>query len=104
MQRVHERLSLVAGVESVAGISLPPVNSILIPSVTVLAEGRPAPRTEAERSVLAAKYFLVTPNLFAALKAKLVRGREFTAHDTVSTPWAAVVNETMARRFWPGER
>jgi len=43
---------------------------------------------------------LITPDLFATLKAEL-RGREFDARDTEDAPWVAVVNETAARRFWP---
>ena len=59
--------------------------------------------TDADRAAAAAKYFLVTPDFFATMKAQVVRGREFEARDTASTPWTAVLNETAARRFWPGE-
>jgi len=48
-------------------------------------------------------YFLVTPNLFATLRTPIVHGRDFTDRDNVTAPWVAVVNETLARRFWPGE-
>jgi putative ABC transport system permease protein len=37
------------------------------------------------------------------MKTPLLRGREFDARDTRTTPWVAVINETMARRFWPEE-
>jgi putative ABC transport system permease protein len=33
----------------------------------------------------------------------LVRGRTFTEHDGPDAPMVAVVNETMAKRVWPGE-
>jgi predicted permease len=36
------------------------------------------------------------------LRLPLVRGRDFTARDTADAPLVAVVNETMARRYWPG--
>jgi len=29
-------------------------------------------------------------------------GREFSASDREGTPLVAVINQTMARRFWPG--
>ncbi len=103
MSEVYERLNTLPGVQSAAGISLPPVNSILIPSATILPEGRPVPENPRAQESLRAFHFLVTPNTFATLKTTLVRGREFTARDTAATPWGAVINESMARRFWPGE-
>jgi hypothetical protein len=37
------------------------------------------------------------------MKATLVHGREFDAGDIRSAPWVAVINETAAQRFWPGQ-
>ena len=37
-----------------------------------------------------------------AMGFRLVRGRALSASDTAETPQVALVNETMARRFWPG--
>jgi putative ABC transport system permease protein len=42
-------------------------------------------------------------NYFEALGVPLLRGRFFTDRDTESTTPAVIVNETMARRYWPGE-
>ena len=39
VQRVYERLRALPGVDSVAGISLPPVNSLVLTLMTVLVEG-----------------------------------------------------------------
>ena len=103
MARLYDRLRGVPGADSVAGISVAPVNSLLVPTMTVHIDGRPTPVTEADRAVAAVKYFLVTPGLFATMKARLVQGREFDARDTADSPWTAVINETAAARFWPGE-
>ena len=43
-----------------------------------------------------------TPDYFAAMDIRLVRGRFFDARDRVSTEHVAVVDETFARTFWPG--
>jgi hypothetical protein len=102
IERVHERLQAIPGVESVAGISLPPLGSPVVPVMPVLVEGRAEPRNEAERSSASARYFLITPNFFSTLRTPLVRGRELDARDTVAAP-VAIVSESMARRFWPGE-
>ncbi|MBI3450517.1 MAG: ABC transporter permease, partial [Acidobacteria bacterium] len=44
----------------------------------------------------------VGPGFFSTLRMPLLRGREFTRADDLKAPGVAVVNETMARRFWPG--
>jgi putative ABC transport system permease protein len=45
----------------------------------------------------------VTPGYFVTLKIPLLRGRWFAAGDRQGSPKVAVVSETAARRFWPGE-
>lgn len=46
---------------------------------------------------------LVEPGYFQTLRIPLLRGRAFSNGDTMSAPRVAVVNETMARRFWSGK-
>ena len=45
----------------------------------------------------------VSPEYFETLGIPLIEGRLFTAADTPETPPVAVINETMARRYWPKE-
>jgi putative ABC transport system permease protein len=45
----------------------------------------------------------VRPGYFRAVGAALRRGRDVDARDAAGAPAVAVVNETLARRFWPGE-
>jgi macrolide transport system ATP-binding/permease protein len=48
-------------------------------------------------------YSSVGQGYFATLKIPLVRGRDFTAAEVAeASPRVAIVNETLARRFWPG--
>jgi putative ABC transport system permease protein len=101
IERVYNRLREVPGAESVAGISLPPVNSLVLANFAFRIEGRPAP--EDATTVCRAVYFLITPNFFSTMKTPVVRGRSFDDRDKPSAPWVAIVNETMARRFFPGE-
>jgi predicted permease len=44
----------------------------------------------------------VAPRYFTTLGLPLVRGRDFTATDNASAPPVAIINETLARRFFPG--
>jgi putative ABC transport system permease protein len=39
----------------------------------------------------------------AAMRIPLKRGREFTEHDDAAAPRVLMVNETLARRYWPGQ-
>src|SRR6185295_9070217 len=46
-------------------------------------------------------YARIAPGYFDTLRIRLLRGRDFTRFDTASAPPVAIVNETMARRYWP---
>ena len=48
-------------------------------------------------------YYSVTPDYFRAMGIHLVRGRLFTEHDDSRSPRVAIVNETLARQFFPNE-
>jgi putative ABC transport system permease protein len=45
----------------------------------------------------------VTPGYFQAMGVTLREGRNFTAADASTAPRVAIVNDTMARRYWPGQ-
>jgi len=45
----------------------------------------------------------ITPSWFQAVGAPLLRGRSFDDGDRSGTIRVAIINETMARRLWPGE-
>ncbi|MCZ6915440.1 MAG: ABC transporter permease [Gemmatimonadetes bacterium] len=45
----------------------------------------------------------VGPRYFRTLGIPLINGRDFTEQDMAGAPIVAVINETMARRWWPGE-
>ncbi len=48
-----------------------------------------------------ASYSVACPNYFRTMGIPVLKGREFTPLDTVSAPGAIVINETMARTYWP---
>jgi predicted permease len=100
-QRVFERLQKIPGVISVAGAGTPPLAGAL--RMGFLIEGRPdQPRPNGEASQTA-NYIAVTPNYFETLRAPILQGREFNVRDTASSPFVAIINQTMAKRFWPNE-
>ncbi|HSO73714.1 MAG TPA: ABC transporter permease [Blastocatellia bacterium] len=82
------------GVESVAvstGLPFPFLN------FTFNIEGRPL---AADASAV---YDSVSPNYFRTMKVRLLEGREFSDLDNIGTPPVAMINETLARRYFPGE-
>jgi predicted permease len=46
---------------------------------------------------------MVSPGYFHLLRMTLLRGRVFSDQDLETTPLVAVINEAMARAFWPGQ-
>ena len=71
--------------------------------MAILPEGRPVSDDDISRGAMDSAYFLATPGVFRTMKGTIRRGRDFSDQDTASTPWVALINETGARRFWPGE-
>jgi predicted permease len=45
----------------------------------------------------------VSPEYFTTIGVPIVEGRAFTDNDRPDTPRVAIVNQAMARRYWPGE-
>ena len=62
-------------------------------------EGYQPPRNEQ----LAADYNEVGEGYFATIGIPIVAGREFTRNDDENAPPVAIVNETMAAKYWPGK-
>jgi len=92
------RLAALPGAESVAGVfPLPMTGSEMQTSVQI--EGRPV----AESDEAHATIFSVTPGYFRTMKIALLQGRDFTAQDGLETKPVVIVNESLARQFFPGE-
>jgi putative ABC transport system permease protein len=97
LQQVYERLGTIPGVPSMAGIVFPPLTGSQLRTFQI--EGRQVPDSDAPSAI----FYPVTPNYFRTMKIAMLRGRDFTIRDNTSSPWVAIVNQTMAHRFWPNE-
>ena len=97
-QQVTERVAAVPGVKAVGIASAPLFGGDIMR--TVFVEGQDV--TDARNGRLTA-LFRVSPGYFDAIGMPIKRGRAFNARDDQGAPMVAVVNETMARRLWPGE-
>lgn len=99
-RQLIEQIAAVPGVHvAAAGTAIPFGQTGWGKYFTV--DGRPAPQSLAQ--VPNVEYRQITPGYFRALGATLSRGRAFTADDVASKPAVAIVNDTLARRFWPHE-
>jgi putative ABC transport system permease protein len=94
---VAERVGAVPGVLSVGSVSHLPIGGGMA-GRGVTIEGSPDPGRENQPG---ANYSVACPNYFHTMGIPVVAGREFTDQDALSSPGVIVVNETMARRFWP---
>jgi len=106
--RIIERTRVIPGVVSVAAVSRPPLSSDGI-AIPFLIEGHPvpppssAPGSGSQEQGQSASYFSVTPNFFSTMRIPVLRGRDFNAQDTASGTLVIIINQTMARRFFPSE-
>jgi predicted permease len=95
-----DRLAALPGVEHVATASRVPF-SFNFNRQNVAVPGHQRSPDEMGASINAA---LVSPGYFETLGVDVVDGRGFAASDTPDRPRVAVINETMAARYWPGRR
>ncbi|HEV2736269.1 MAG TPA: ABC transporter permease, partial [Longimicrobiaceae bacterium] len=101
-RRVVERIAALPGVETVGAAQFAPMSGNTM-SVDVETPERPNPAPAPGRTPMNAAYTVVDPGYFRALRIPLVAGRGFTASDREDAPPVVVVNQTLARRFWPGQ-
>jgi putative ABC transport system permease protein len=101
-EQVLERLTNLPGVINAAAVSAPPFvgeGSIEINNPFVI-EGQAPPPPGQEPT---AYQTVVTTNYFQTLSIPIIRGRVFTRNDNKQSVPVALINNTMARRHWPGE-
>jgi predicted permease len=63
----------------------------------------PGPSSSTGQDLLTVDWNVVAPGYFATLRTPIVAGREFRTDDRDGTPSVAIVSESAARRFWPGQ-
>jgi putative ABC transport system permease protein len=98
-QQVLQRVEALPGVESAGIVSQLPLGGNM-DMYGVHVEGKSLPNPEEDPS---ADRYSITPGYLRAMRIPLLRGREFDARDVATSPMVALVNESMARQFWPGE-
>jgi predicted permease len=98
-QRLLAKLNTLPGVHAVgAGTDLPWTGYDENMGGFTIEGKNPPPHEEFH-----ARYHTASPDYFQAVGIPLVHGRVFNEGDTKDTPRVLVINNVMARRYWPGE-
>jgi putative ABC transport system permease protein len=98
-RRVLERVSALPGVDSAGYVNLAPL-VFKGGRAYVSIEGQPPPaREQFSRNIVADR--VAGAGYFETLGVPLLRGRLFDSRDGPDAAPTAIINESMARRFWP---
>ena len=88
-----QELTAIPGVKAAAATFSPPFASRMGLPFTSLS-GTPAISGDSE-------WIAASPGYFQVLKIRILRGRDFDVHDHSDTSPVVMINETMAKRYWP---
>jgi predicted permease len=94
-----DRIRTLPGVESAALTRVTPFSYNVFSSGPIEVDGYQPPANEQPT----VDYVEVTEDYFSTLGIPIVSGREFVRTDDENAPAAAVINETMAGKYWPGK-
>jgi predicted permease len=95
-QDLDEHVGAIPGVVSVGAVGHLPFQGNAGRSFQIEGQAPAAPG-----HLPGASYSVACPNYFRTMGIPVLKGREFTPRDSVSAPGAILINEAMARAFWP---
>ena len=93
-REVRERISRIPGVTAVSASVGFPVMGSMGARLTILNQAQ-------SEGVPEIAYYSVTPQFFSFLDVPILEGRDIAETDDFPAPRVVVVNETLARLFWP---
>jgi macrolide transport system ATP-binding/permease protein len=94
-----DRVRTLPGVESAALTRVIPFSYNVFSSAPIEVDGYQPPPNEQPT----VEYIEVTEDYFTTLGIPIVSGREFLRTDDENAPPVAIINETMAAKYWPGK-
>ena len=96
--RLLERLRALPGVKNASGVEPLPLSDDII-RTSFQIDGHPVPRSEEPRT----QFRTIGLNYFQTMHIPLLAGRDFTARDDRHATPAVIINQTLARKFFPNE-
>jgi predicted permease len=100
-----ERLENIPGVANASMVSaLPVMGADLEVDLGVEPlDGPPHARGSGDENLPVIRHVLVGNHFFQTVRMKILKGRDFGPEDNAPSPGAIILNETAARRLWPGQ-
>jgi predicted permease len=98
-QQVLHRVAALPGIESVSAINHVPLAGDTW-GFPFAIEGRPPSRPGESPNAV---YRVVFPGYFRTMGISLLRGRDISESDSMNAPGVVIVNDRLARRYWPSE-
>jgi putative ABC transport system permease protein len=98
-EQMIERAGAVRGVRSAAAVSTFPFAGAT-PNVVFGLPSQPPP---APGRAPSADFASITPGYFETMGIRVIAGRSFAASDSAAAPFVAIVTQSMADKFFPGE-
>lgn len=98
-RQLLEEIGTLPGVVSAGATSILPMSG-WGSSGSFRIEGKEIP--EGEQSPHGARW-VATPDYFPTLKIPLIQGRYFSERDTADAPGVVIIDEGLARKYWPNE-
>ena len=102
IRELTSRLEAAPGILAVNAVDIVPV-TLSNRTADLLREGDAEPSADRPPATPPIYANSVGPGHFRTLKIAMVSGRDFTYQDNGTAPRVAIVNETLAQRFWPGK-
>ncbi len=93
----RDRLNAIPGVESSASVSCLPMDSNVGLNFSIVGK----PVDDPLRNII--DWVSASPGYFDLFRIPILRGRDFTGRDVAGTPGVVLINETMAKKYWPQE-
>jgi putative ABC transport system permease protein len=94
----RERLNAIPGVEASASTCcLPLEGGFGLPFIVV---GRPVDKQTQRQGI---GWMSTSPGYYEVFKIPILRGRDFTDRDVAGAPGVVLINESMAKKYWPKE-
>jgi predicted permease len=95
VREATRQIAAIPGVESSAATFSPPFASRMGMPFTSVSSGATV-RGDGE-------WVAISPGYFQVLEIPIIRGRNFDEQDDAGSPAVVLINEAMAKRYWPGK-
>jgi len=96
-RQIVDQVKAVPGVQSASMVNHPPM-AVDVWGFPFSVEGQPLPRPgETPNGV----FRVAGPGYFQTMNIPLLQGRDFTGRDTLGAPEVVIVNEKLAKTYWP---